>query len=116
LISFLEMKNEINARLRQQVYDYKQKIAFSEAKEELRQQDRLELTSDMARQFKTMQAELISEVNRLENTSLELQTKLTHLQALYSEDKKRFSHTVQEKDASIEEYNMKLSYMVNQVL
>ncbi|KAJ3304581.1 hypothetical protein HDV03_002534 [Kappamyces sp. JEL0829] len=108
----LEVKNEINARLRQQVYEHKQKIHHLETQAELRAQDRLDLTSDMARQFKTMQAELISEVNRLENITFELQTKLTGLQTVYADEKKRHAETVSDKDATIEELNMKMSYMV----
>ncbi|KAJ3355359.1 hypothetical protein HDU91_005678 [Kappamyces sp. JEL0680] len=109
-----EVKNEINARLRQQVYEHKQKIQHLETQAELRAQDRLDLTSDMARQFKTMQAELISEVNRLENITFELQTKLTGLQTVYADEKKRHAETVSDKDATIEELNMKMSYMTSE--
>jgi hypothetical protein len=72
----LETKNEINARLRQNVFELKMKVQNLEEKLEMRKQDRIDLTSDMSRQYKTMQSELISEINRLESGNTELTAKL----------------------------------------
>lgn len=75
----LENKNEINARVRQHNQDLKTKINFLEDQLEMRAQDRLDLTSDMSRQYKTMQSELISQLNCLESANSELSTKLCNL-------------------------------------
>jgi predicted nucleic acid-binding Zn-ribbon protein len=72
----LEAQNEVNARLRQQIIDLKSKNQNLEDQMELRVQDRLDVTNDLGRQYKTMQSELISEINRLESTNTELQGKL----------------------------------------
>ena len=81
---------------------------------ELRAKDRQELTSDMSRQFKIMQGELVSEVNRLENTSFELNTKLTGMQTAHTETKAKFAETVAEKDAQFEEISLKMGYMTSE--
>ena len=83
----LEIKNEINARLRQQLFESKERTTYLESQMETRAKDRIDLMSDMARQFKIMQGELVSEVNRLENTTFELQTKLVGVQNAFTEAK-----------------------------
>lgn len=68
----------------------------------------------MSRQFKTMQSDLISEVNRLENLTFELNTKLTGVQHVYTEATKVHAAALIEKDQIIEELNMKMSFMTNE--
>ncbi|KAJ2996201.1 hypothetical protein HDV02_006729 [Globomyces sp. JEL0801] len=119
----LETKNEINGRLRLQIQDQKQRINYLELQIEMRAQDRLDLTSDMSRQYKTMQSELISEVNRLESVSYELHTKLAQLQTAFTEAKKNHEEgkrstyntsEIQQKEANLEEQQMKMTYMTNE--
>ncbi len=81
---------------------------------ELRAKDRQELTSDMSRQFKIMQSELVSEVNRLENTTFELQTKLAGLQNAHAEAKNQYAATIAEKDAALEEVHLKMGYITTE--
>lgn len=110
----LETKNEINARQRQQLQDQKQRIEYLEHQLELRTQDRLDVTADMSRQYKTMQSELISEVNRIENHSLEVTTKLEQLQHAFTDSRKTYTSEILQKDMMIEEQNIKMSYMTSE--
>ncbi|KAJ3311836.1 hypothetical protein HDV04_003576 [Boothiomyces sp. JEL0838] len=107
----VEHKNEINARLRQTIQDQKLRIEHLETILEMRTQDRLDLTSDMSRQYKTMQSELISEVNRLETASFELHTKLEMIQTAFTEAKKSHADELATKEAQLEEQNLKMAYM-----
>ena len=92
------MRNEMNARLRDQANQFKTKIDELQDQLELKNQDRLELTSgksiqimplivllsavwqkkkkDMSRQYKTMQSEMVSKINNLENQMAELKSTL----------------------------------------
>ncbi|KAJ3318394.1 hypothetical protein HDV06_003079 [Boothiomyces sp. JEL0866] len=107
----LEHKNEVNARLRQTIQDQKLRIEHLESILEMRTQDRLDLTSDMSRQYKTMQSELISEVNRLETASFELHTKLEMIQTAFTEARKNHAEELAAKEAQLEEQNLKMAYM-----
>jgi chromosome segregation ATPase len=110
----LELKNEINARLRGQIHLLNQKMNHMQMELDMKSQDRLDITSDMSRQFKTMQTELISEINRLENNNAELQSKLTQIQHAFQESKKDYEQHLHEKDTTIEELNIKMSYMTSE--
>ncbi|KAI8929366.1 hypothetical protein BC831DRAFT_444162 [Entophlyctis helioformis] len=110
----LEMKNDLNARLRQQTNEYRSRVEMLEDQLDIKNQDRLELTSDMSRQYKTMQSEMIAKVNALEKTVLDLKTKLAQIQSAYAEAARLHENVTTEKDALIEEQNMKMTYMTNE--
>ncbi|OAJ41862.1 hypothetical protein BDEG_25398 [Batrachochytrium dendrobatidis JEL423] len=108
------MKNDLNVRLRQQLTEHKQKINGLENLLEMRTQDRLELSSDMSRQYKTMQSEMMTKIESLEKKVLDLKSKLAYTQHTYSEEKRIYEATMMDKDALIEEQNMKMTYMTNE--
>ncbi|EGF80763.1 hypothetical protein BATDEDRAFT_88422 [Batrachochytrium dendrobatidis JAM81] len=110
----IEMKNDLNVRLRQQLTEHKQKINGLENLLEMRTQDRLELSSDMSRQYKTMQSEMMTKIESLEKKVLDLKSKLAYTQHTYSEEKRIYEATMMDKDALIEEQNMKMTYMTNE--
>ncbi|KAH6573015.1 hypothetical protein BASA61_009749 [Batrachochytrium salamandrivorans] len=110
----LEMKNDLNIRLRQQLAEHRQHIHTLDDQLEIRTQDRLELTSDMSRQYKSMQAEMVYKVNTLENTVAGLKSKLVQAQSTCSEEKQAFDIAMSEKCAIIEEQSIKMTYMTNE--
>eukprot|EP00842_Homolaphlyctis_polyrhiza_P001781 jgi/Hompol1/2603/HPOL_002976-RA len=69
---------------------------------------------DMSRQYKTMQSEMIAKINVLEKQLVDFKTKLTQIQSAYGEAKRLHENTITEKDALIEEQNMKMTYMTNE--
>jgi enoyl reductase-like protein len=110
----LELKNEINARLRGQIHSQSMELKELRTDQELKRQDRLDITSDMARQYKTMQSELISEISRLENNNAELSSRLSQIQQSFQEAKRDYDQNLHEKDSLIEELNMKMAYMTSE--
>ncbi|KAJ3089214.1 hypothetical protein HK102_006916 [Quaeritorhiza haematococci] len=111
LVRELETKNEQNVRLREQMAEQRMKIEWLEEQLELRSADRIDLTSDMSRQYKSMQAELTSKINGLEVQVADLNGKLVVTQHALQEAKELYSRTIAEKDGAIEDQNLKLTYM-----
>nr|KAJ3422378.1 hypothetical protein HK105_008372 [Polyrhizophydium stewartii] len=109
-----QMKNDLNARLRGQLQEQRQRIEQLEEMLDIKTQDRIELTLDMSRQYKTMQSEMISKVNALEKQVLDLKTKLAQVQTAYGEARRLHENILTEKDALLEEQNMKMTYMTNE--
>jgi hypothetical protein len=73
--SILALKNDVNLRLRNQLSESRMKIDQLEDVLKQRSLDQVDLTSDMARQYKNMQSELIKKLNDVEtkNRLLEIQ-------------------------------------------
>ena len=127
----LAIKNDINARLKSQIMDSRGKMAVLEDSLKIKTNDQLELTSDMARQYKSMQSELLETVNRLDAENKSLETKISMhsrfykiytnqnlyidtLQTNAKDQKKKYDTIIAEKDALIEEQNSKMTYMTNE--
>jgi chromosome segregation ATPase len=110
----LELKNEINARLRGQIHAQNLELDHLRSELELKREDRLDITSDMARQYKTMQSELISEINRLENNNAEISSRLSQVQNAFQESKREYEVHLRDKDTTIKELNSRITYMTNE--
>ncbi|KAJ3296244.1 hypothetical protein HK104_001809 [Borealophlyctis nickersoniae] len=111
LLRELELQRDLNARLKTQVSEQKIKIDTMEEQLEHRSQDRLDLTSDMSRQYKTMQAEMISRINGLESQVTDLKSKLEKTQLAMQKATEEHNRIVSEKDVVIEDQNVKMAYM-----
>lgn len=70
------MKNDINLRLKTQVEELRVKVVGFEEVLQQKSADQVDLTSDMSRQYKSMQSELIQRVNELEATNTTLNNKI----------------------------------------
>ncbi|KAI8911561.1 hypothetical protein EDD86DRAFT_188568, partial [Gorgonomyces haynaldii] len=110
----LELKNEMLARTRNNMSLQKDRITELEQLIELQTKDRLDLTSDMSRQYKTMQAELIAKVNILQRENLDLKTRLTHLQTQHVDEIQQLEEMQSQKETIIEEQNLKMAYMTSE--
>ncbi|KAI8608499.1 hypothetical protein BC830DRAFT_1155005 [Chytriomyces sp. MP71] len=111
LLKELEHHSEVNYRLKSSHGVQKAKIENLEVQLEAKQQDRLEITSDMSRQYKSMQSEMTSRINSLEAQVAELKAKLQASQTASQEATKEYLRIIAIKDEVIEEQNVKMSYM-----
>ncbi|KAJ3211677.1 hypothetical protein HDU67_004356 [Dinochytrium kinnereticum] len=111
LLKELEHNNELNERLKAKTGVQKEKIEHLEVQMDLKTWDRVEMTSDMSRQYKSMQAEMMARINSLEASNLDLKQKLASAQAAAQEAAKEFTKIIAQKDEIIEEQNVKMSYM-----
>ncbi|KAJ3022888.1 UNVERIFIED_CONTAM: hypothetical protein HDU68_008877, partial [Siphonaria sp. JEL0065] len=111
LLKELEHHNELNYRLKSANGVQRSKIENLEVELEHKQIDRLEITSDMSRQYKSMQSEMTAKINSLEAQVADLKAKLSASQTASQESTKEFLRIIAIKDEVIEEQNVKMSYM-----
>ncbi|KAJ3044527.1 hypothetical protein HDV00_001954 [Rhizophlyctis rosea] len=114
LLRELELRNDLNARLKVHVADQKARILALEEQLDNRSQDRLELTSDMSRQYKTMQSEMMSRINMLEAQVVDLKTKLARTETAMAKQAEDNARILTEKDITIEDQNVRMTYMSNE--
>ncbi|KAJ3327223.1 hypothetical protein HDU76_012189, partial [Blyttiomyces sp. JEL0837] len=103
--------HELNMRLKSKNMDQKSKIETLEEQLDYKSLDRLEITADMSRQYKSMQAEMSARINSLEAQVADLKQKLAACQTASQEASKEYQRIIANKDEIIEEQNVKMSYM-----
>ncbi|KAI8592426.1 hypothetical protein BDZ88DRAFT_494390 [Geranomyces variabilis] len=81
---------------------------------ERKAKDRQELTSDMARQYKSMQAEMAVKIGTLESQVGDLTDRLNATNAALAECGRERGAIVSEKNAALEDQQVKMSYMSSQ--
>ncbi|KAJ3103185.1 hypothetical protein HDU97_010318 [Phlyctochytrium planicorne] len=113
LLKEIEHSSEIKQRLKFKNEEQKEKIDHLEVQIDMKTLDRVEMTSDMSRQYKSMQAEMMARINSLEAANLDLRQKLgkAAAQTAAQEAAKEFTRVIAQKDEMIEEQNVKMSYM-----
>ncbi|KAJ3113629.1 hypothetical protein HDU96_003123 [Phlyctochytrium bullatum] len=111
LLKELEHNNEVSGRLKTKAGQQQVKIELLEDQAEIKDADRVEMTSDMSRQYKSMQAEMMARINVLEMQNAEYKQKLAAAQSAAQEAAKEFTRIIAQKDEIIEEQNVKMSYM-----
>ncbi|KAJ3047998.1 hypothetical protein HK097_010972 [Rhizophlyctis rosea] len=114
LLRELELRNDLNARLKLHIAEQKARILALEEQLDHRSQDRLELTSDMSRQYKTMQSEMLSRINMLEGQVTELKVKLARTETTMQKAAEDHTRVISEKDLIIEDQNVRMTYMSNE--
>ncbi|TPX38219.1 hypothetical protein SmJEL517_g00209 [Synchytrium microbalum] len=107
----LEIRNATNATLKADLSDSKKRIVSLEEQVELKNQDRIDLSSDMSRAFRNMQQQKDEQIKSLESQVSELLSKLETLQKTYNEMMKKHETSTFEKETTIEDQNAKMSYM-----
>ncbi|KAI9365497.1 hypothetical protein DFJ73DRAFT_808007 [Zopfochytrium polystomum] len=99
----LDHSNSLAERLKFRNYDQKSLV--------LKSMDRIDVTSDMTRQYKTMQAEMTVRIQSLEAQVAELKTKLSMTQKAAQDAALEYQKVIEQKDEIIEEQNIKMGYM-----
>ncbi|ORY37959.1 hypothetical protein BCR33DRAFT_854415 [Rhizoclosmatium globosum] len=111
LLKELEHETLLNDRLKSASQIQRSRIENLTVELENKQVDRLEITSDMSRQYKSMQSEMTAKINSLEAQVADLKAKLAQSQASSQESTKEYLRIIAIKDEVIEEQNVKMSYM-----
>ncbi|KAJ3162045.1 hypothetical protein HDU86_005743 [Geranomyces michiganensis] len=111
LIRELAHQSSQNAVLRAQMEEQKTRQALLEEQLERRTKDRQDLTADMARQYKSMQAEMAVKIGMLENQVTDLNAKLSATNAALIECGRERDAIVAEKNAALDDQQVKMSYM-----
>ncbi|KAJ3069175.1 hypothetical protein HDU98_007756 [Podochytrium sp. JEL0797] len=111
LLSELAHRDTLSARLHSQHDLATHKISLLESELQQKDVDGHEITSDMSRQYKSMQSEMAARIDALEATVKELKDKLAMSQTANQESTKEYLRIIAIKDEVIEEQNVKMSYM-----
>ncbi|TPX70056.1 hypothetical protein SpCBS45565_g02025 [Spizellomyces sp. 'palustris'] len=111
LVRELALQTDLNSRLKMQMDQQKARIANLEDQLEKKSKDRLDLTSDMGRQYKSMQAEMSSRIVTLESQVADLNTKLTAAQTALQDAARDHERVLAGKETAIEDQQVKMSYM-----
>ncbi|KND02179.1 uncharacterized protein SPPG_02668 [Spizellomyces punctatus DAOM BR117] len=111
LVRELALQTDLNSRLKMQMDQQKARIAHLEDQLEKKSKDRLDLTSDMGRQYKSMQAEMSSRIVTLESQVADLNTKLTAAQTALQDAARDHERVLAAKETAIEDQQVKMSYM-----
>ncbi|GBG30394.1 Coiled-coil domain-containing protein 153 [Hondaea fermentalgiana] len=78
------------------------------------QKQTFQITADMTRQYKSMQEELLTRINILENTINELNDKLEQANASIDDMKKERAEVIAQKDAEINEHKQRMEDMAKE--
>ncbi|KAJ3106187.1 hypothetical protein HK100_003764, partial [Physocladia obscura] len=111
LLKELQHHNAINYRLKSANGAARSTIETLTHELEEKRADRIEITADMARQFKSMQSEMTARINGLEAQVEDLKERLAASQTVNQESTKEYLRIIAIKDEVIEEQNVKMSYM-----
>lgn len=110
----LEVKNEIIIRGKKQIEDQKFAINGLEDMLELKNKDRIDLITDMSRQFKQMQTQLLEKVSMLEVYLKEARIAVVTGTTENIEAQKNLAALEIAKDFIIDEQKMKMDYMTSE--
>ncbi|KAJ3171624.1 hypothetical protein HDU88_007704 [Geranomyces variabilis] len=111
LVRELAHQTSQNAALRAFMEEQKTRQTLLEEQLERRAKDRLDLTADMARQYKSMQAEMAVKIGVLENQVTDLNAKLNAASAALIECGRERNAIMNEKNAALDDQQVKMSYM-----
>ncbi|KAJ3212088.1 hypothetical protein HDU82_003855 [Entophlyctis luteolus] len=111
LLRALEHTNTTAERLKSANGEQRNEIARLVSELDEKRADRIDVTADMARQYKCMQSEMMSKINALEAQVEDLKVKLAITQNASQEAAKEYLQIIATKDEVIEEQNVKMSYM-----
>ncbi|KAG4103278.1 hypothetical protein H8356DRAFT_982090 [Neocallimastix lanati (nom. inval.)] len=90
-----------------------QDVEMNELKQELANNtiDRYSITSDMNKQYRQLQNDMITKIKLLETKVCELQNQLNVAKLALQESAKEHARIIAEKDSLIEDQNVKMTYL-----
>lgn len=110
----LDHSNDLTYRLKHKSLSQRQAIDNLSDQLHLKSLDRIDITSDMTRQYKSMQAEMTAKIENLENLVAELKTKLANSQQSSQDAAMEYQRIIKQKDETIDEQKLKMIYMSNE--
>lgn len=110
----LEIKSDIIERQKITVDTQRTKIDDLQACLEQRTQDRIAVTADMTRQYKTIQSQLVDKVNDLQRESLDYKMRLVQLQGHFAETGRMHEAKLKEREKVIDDQKLKMAYMTQE--
>ena len=75
---------------------------------------KLQIVKDMTRQYKSMQENLLNQINEAHETIAKLKSELVTSGQSMNESQRDFQHIVEQKDATIRDQNRKMEDMANE--
>eukprot|EP00762_Andalucia_godoyi_P005349 ANDGO_06742.mRNA.1 hypothetical protein GUITHDRAFT_149716 len=108
---FLAMRSEQTFKSKSEQLELSTRVRELHEDFSKEQDDRFAITSDMTRQYKAMQEELITRINVLENTIANLRDELELSRIALEQQKKEKDHLVGMKDREIAEQKQKMEDM-----
>ncbi|KAL7751392.1 hypothetical protein RI367_003252 [Sorochytrium milnesiophthora] len=106
-----DFRSETINRLKQQNTEYRDQITTLEATVEAKMQDRVDVTSDMSRQYKVMQFDMSSKMSSLDAQLAATRTQLTNVTETLHRNEAEYKRSLEEKDALIEEQYTRINCM-----
>ncbi|KAJ3191161.1 hypothetical protein HK101_008019 [Irineochytrium annulatum] len=111
LLRELEHNNELKDRLASRNGEQKGRIERLEDQLENRNVDRAEITSDMSRQYKSMQAEMMARISALESINADLKQKLSLAQQSLQDTAREYERKLAAREEVIDDQNVKIAQM-----
>ncbi|KAI9099923.1 hypothetical protein DFS34DRAFT_616481 [Phlyctochytrium arcticum] len=107
----LALQTALNGRMKLQLDQ--QKANTNELQEllERKSRDRMDLTSDMGRQYKSMQSEMAARIETLETQVADLTSNLAIAHTALQDSNRDNERILAERDTTIEDQQVKMSYM-----
>ncbi|KAL3898199.1 MAG: hypothetical protein SGCHY_002904 [Lobulomycetales sp.] len=110
----IEIREDRMSRYRIQIADQKAQIDAFQTTLDEKAADRLSLTSEMSRMYKTMQSGLDGRIKSQEAEIQDLRARLSAAQQENEELRAASERMEREKDATIEDQHVKMTYMSNE--
>ncbi|KAI8819745.1 uncharacterized protein EV422DRAFT_588548 [Fimicolochytrium jonesii] len=110
----LAHQSSLSHRLQLTIEAQRARILELEDVVERKGKDRMDLSTDMGRQYKAMQSEMCAKVAGLEGVVAELGGRLAASQAALAESLRERAQIVAEKETALEDQHQKMSYMSNE--
>ena len=110
----LHFSRDIITRLKEAQIKTKQQVDEINENARIKEIERIQLISDMSRQFKTMQSFMIEKQNILENEVVELKNSLNIEISRRENQEREYSIMIRDKEVQLEDNMVKMSYMSNE--
>ncbi|XP_031555216.1 coiled-coil domain-containing protein 153-like [Actinia tenebrosa] len=107
----LASRTEITRRAKDTTLRMKEKMLEAQDTVEAEKQNKLDISSDLTRQYKTMQSEMALRIHMLEQTVTKLRDNLAKSEEELRRTRKEFEDMKKEKDQTIAELKFKIEHM-----
>ncbi|KAK3724333.1 hypothetical protein QZH41_010848, partial [Actinostola sp. cb2023] len=107
----LASRSEVTRRAKDTASRMKERMIEAKEAVEVEQQNKLDISSDLTRQYKTMQSEMALRIHMLEQTVTKLRDNLAKSEEQLRKTRKEFEDMRKEKDQTIAELKFKIEHM-----